>query len=353
MGRYISRGLPWSNGLGKRVTDCITSNEVIEKAKLNWGVNKCPLVAKIPFSINGQNNIDENTDAFTYKGNIYHECDSAFATYRTDINVPLGIVKSKYEVVQNNEAFKFFDDAIGKDKAVWQYAGMYGLGHKVFVTAKLPNTIEVGKDIIDNYLVFSNSHDGSSSINILFSPIRVICTNALNSALQSASSFIRIRHTESAKEKLETGAQILRIAAEHAQTAKQIYDSLLTINMSDDEVKEFILKLNLTPREFELLSEYDNLKTAINKLYSRDYMTTEFIQVSTRKLNTIVNMYEYYQEGIGQEDIIGTAWGAYNSITGYFSNIANLQGEKRMDSLLYGNASKVSLTALNDLVKAV
>ena len=51
-------------------------------------------------------------------------------------------------------------------------------------------------------------------------------------------------------------------------------------------------------------------------------------------------MFEYYMDGIGQKDIAGTAWGAYNAVTGFYSNVANLESEKRVDSLLYGGANR-------------
>ena len=347
MSKYNTNGLPWSSGLGKEVTDCVTAKEVMQKAKLDWTVEKCELVAKMPFNINGNNTVDEKNGDFSYKGNIYRECPKAYGTYRTDHNIPLGIVKDKYKVVQNIDAFNFFDDAIGKDKALWQKAGWFGVGQKVFVTAKLPTTIKVGNDEIENYLVFSNSHDGSSSINILFTPIRVVCTNMLNSALKNADSYIRIRHTESAEEKLQTGAEILRIAVEHATSAQELYRALQVINMSDDDVMKYILNLNLTEQERGLLAEYSDTKTAIKRLYNRDFTTMEHVGVSTRKMNTIVNMFEYYMDGIGQKEIAGTAWGAYNAVTGFYSNVANLSGEKRMDSLLYGSANRVMNKALN------
>lgn len=347
MSKYNTNGLPWSQGIGKEVTDCVTAKEVMQKAKLDWTVEKCELVAKLPFSINGNNDVDERNGDFSYKGNIYRECPKAYGTYRTDVNLPLGIVKDKYKVVQNLDAFDFFDDAIGKDKALWQKAGLFGVGQKIFVTAKLPITIKVGNDEVENYLVFSNSHDGSSSINILFTPIRVACTNMLNSALRSADSYIRIRHTESAKEKLQTGAEILRIVAEHATSTQELYNALQVINMSDDEVMKYILNLNLTEQEKGLLVEYSDTKTAVKRLYNRDFTTMEHVGVSTRKMNTIVNMFEYYMDGIGQKEIAGTAWGAYNAVTGFYSNVANLSGEKRMDSLLYGSANNVMNRALN------
>ena len=347
MSKYNTNGLPWSSGIGKDVTDCTTAKEVMKKAKLDWTVEKCELVAKMPFNINGNNTIDETSGDFAYKGNVYRECPNAYGTYRTDANIPLGIVKDKYKVVQNIDAFNFFDDAIGKDKALWQSAGWFGVGRKIFVTAKLPTTINVGNDEIENYLVFSNSHDGSSSINILFTPIRVVCTNMLNAALINSESYIRIRHTESVEEKLQTGAEILRIAAEHAKSAQELYNALRVVNMSDDEVMKYILNLNLTEEERGLLDEYSDAKTAIKRLYNRDFTTMEHVGVSTRKMNTIINMFEYYMDGIGQKEIAGTAWGAYNAVTGFYSNVANLSGEKRMDSLLYGSANRVMNKALN------
>ena len=195
MSKYNVNGLPWASGIGKDVSDCTTAQEVMQKAGLDFYVDKCDLVARMPFNINGNNKFNELGGEFAKDGYIYRNCPKAYATYRTDTNTPLGLVKDKYEVIQ---AFNFFNDAIGVDKAQWDRAGKFGYGHKIFVSAKLPYTTKVGKDVVDNYLVFSNSHDGSSSINILFSPIRVICTNMLNSALNSANSYIRIKHTKSA-----------------------------------------------------------------------------------------------------------------------------------------------------------
>ena len=62
-----------------------------------------------------------------------------------------------------------------------------------------------------------------------------------------------------------------------------------------------------------------------------------------------INTMDYYHFGPGQREIQGTAWGAFNAITGYYSNVANLKDEKRMDSILYGNAGNVMNKALNTI----
>jgi phage/plasmid-like protein (TIGR03299 family) len=346
MSKYQVNGLPWSSGIGTDVTDCHSAREVMEKAHLDFFVDKCELVAKMPFRIQSSNNVNPKMGDFSYGANIYKRCPNAYCTYRTDTDMPLGLVKQRYEVVQNLDAFNFFDDAIGENKAVWQTAGAFGYGHKIFVSAKLPIKTTVKGDKIDNYLVFSNSHDGSSSINIMFTPIRVFCTNMLNGALHSADTYIRIRHTKTVKERLRTGAEILKIACEYADTAQQLYESLTTIKMSDDDVMKYLTNLVLNEEELRKLLEFDNVR-GYRKLLSRDYLTLERTDISTRKANQIVNMFEYYLDGIGQKEIAGTAWGAYNAVTGYYSNVANLTGEKRMESLVYGGANSNMLRALN------
>lgn len=330
---FHKKGLPWV--IGKDVSDCVTSEEVMAKAKLNYTVDKCELYAQMPILFDRDNSVKHGE--FIQDRNIYRPCPGAYATYRTDTNVPLGLVKDKYTVVQNRDAFNFFDEAIGKDKAIWDRAGGFADGHKIFVSAKLPIETDVNGDKIDNYLVFSNSHDGTSSVNILFTPVRVTCTNCLQSAVRSASSFIRIRHTESAKEKLNLGAQVLKIACQQALTAQELYRSLERINMSDDDVKEFIANIILNEKEKEALKQYDP-KFGLNKLIARNYMTMKQTNISTQKANTFYKMFDYYHNGIGQDEIAGTGWGAYNAITGYYCNVANGDGMSRFSSLLYGTA---------------
>ena len=344
MSKYTVNGAPWA--LGIDVSDCKSSAEVMHKAGLDFIVDKCELVARMPFGIKRNNIVNDIAGDFVKDGYIYRELVGSYATYRADTSQPLGLVKAKYEVVQNIDAFKFFDDAIGEGMARWDKAGILDDGRKIYLSARLPVETRVGDDLIDNYLVFSNSHDGTSSVNIMFTPIRVICTNMLNSALRSADAYIRIRHTESAKQKLQRGAEILRIACKHADTVQDYYNSLLKVKMTDREVMEYLANLQLTAKEQDLLLNYDK-ENGYKKLILKDYRTMEVTGVSQRKANMIASLFEYYCDGIGQKHIAGTAWGAYNAVTGFYCNVANLEGEKRVESLLYGGANSNMIKALN------
>ena len=351
MSRYKIIGAPWNIPGAKNVEDCVTSEEVMIKAKLNYTVDKCELVAKMPFKEeNADAILDEVNEgkAFLNGTNVFRNCPNTYATYRTDVNIPLGNVKSKYEVVQNISAFNFFDGAIGKDKAIWQTAGYFGNGERIFVSAKLPDNITVKGDKIENYLVFANSHDGTSGVNILFTPIRVICQNTLNAAIRNAESFIRFRHTASVNSKLLSAAEILGISKQKAIVAEQMFNAMTDVKFDDKSTMEYIASIYLTDAEFERVKSIDE-KSGINRLFTRSGQLIQDAQISTRKVNMLYDTFNYYIDGPGQAEFRGTAYGAYNAITGYYSNIANLQGDKRLDSLLYGNAAKVTQTAVEAL----
>ena len=122
---YSVKGKPFLFAGVKDVSECRTSLDVMSLANLNYKVEKCELQGLIP----------QPYGYSTPKVNGY------YATYRTDKNIPLGIVKEKYTVVQNKEAFNFFDNAIGDGEAKWDTAGCFGDGETIFVSAILPATV--------------------------------------------------------------------------------------------------------------------------------------------------------------------------------------------------------------------
>ena len=120
------------------------------------------------------------------------------------------------------------------------------------------------------------------------------------------------------------------------------------VKFDDKSTMEYIASIYLTDAEFERVKSIDE-KSGINRLFTRSGQLIQDAQISTRKVNMLYDTFNYYIDGPGQAEFRGTAYGAYNSITGYYSNIANLQGDKRLDSLLYGNAAKVTQTAVEAL----
>lgn len=340
---YKVKGKPWDYSGAINVEQYKTAADVISAAGLNWNVAKCKLVAKME-------HIDSpSVNGFEFGGNQYVECPNAYGTYRTDYNIPLGIVKERYTPVQNNEAFNFFNDCIGKDRAIWQTAGFFGNGERIFVSAKLPNDILVKGDPVENYLVFTNSHDGTSGVKILFTPIRVICQNTLNAAIKTTTNYISFRHTSSVHDNINIAGEILGICKERTELVKEQFNFLANKKMSDIDAVNLFGDIIFTEKEKETIKLTGH---TVNQIATRNWIAINDTQISAKKVNAIAEMNNYYFSGVGQREIVGTAWGVINAVSGYYSNVDNNKDTKRMDTLLYGDrANKIAL-ATNLLIAA-
>src|SRR6187549_740059 len=198
------------HGLGQVVQDYPTSKEAIHFAGLNYTVEKRKL-----FTLSSEN------------VNPEIEVPDFYATLRTDTNDVLGVVGKDYEVMQNEDAFSFFDAIVGGDDGIqYETAGALGKGERIFITAKLPDYIKVGSDdLIEKYLFLTTSHDGFGSIMAAFTPVRIVCNNTLNAALRNHSNSIKIRHTANAKDRLEEAHKVMGISNQLSAQLEQVFNS--------------------------------------------------------------------------------------------------------------------------------
>lgn len=287
------------HGLGK-IVDAMTSEEAIKLGGLDFEVEK----RKIYYHDNKHISFDNAKNYNTISriklkdSNIYKQefiISDKFVTVRNDTNQYLGIVGAKYNVIQNWEAFDFMDSIIGKF-ASYETVGALGNGEIIFITAKVTEELVINKDLIDKYLLLTMSHDGTSSIQVMFTPIRVVCNNTLTAATRGNKTKVSIMHTKNAKTKLELSKKILGIVDQNTLAYQEAFGILAKKQVDDD-------------------TAYDIIETALGLV--RDSKQT----LSSKGENLLNKAITYYHEGIGQENIIGTAWGVYNGITGYFQNV--------------------------------
>ncbi len=224
-----------------------------------------------------------------------------FATVRKDTQQVFGLVGSRYEPIQNTEAFEFFDSIIGEGHANYETVGALGNGERVFITAKLPSHLHVNNDTIDKYLLLTMAHDGTGAIIVMFTPIRVVCNNTLTLALTTGSK-VSIRHTKNALDRLDEAKKILGIANKNFMTLEEYFNHINGFKVNDDDAKNFF------QHTFNLLPQDDG-------------------KLSTRASNKLDKILEYYNIGVGQEEIIGTGYGVFNAVTGYLQNV-----EERSDA---------------------
>lgn len=308
------------HGLGQIVQDAPTSAEAIALAGLDFQVVKAPLQT-CPFEVTAEDPaLNVAVNEIPVAGH--------FATLRTDSLRPLGIVGKDYHIVQNRDAFTFFDAIAQKNQIVYETAGALGQGERIFITAKLPGHIRVGNDdLIEKYIFLTNSHDGSGSITAAFTPVRVVCQNTLNAAMGNLSGAVRIRHTASAKERLLQAHQIMGLASKIADQKQDLFNRWIKVKITDKELKRLI-QVAMTPSNETL----GNLRDGKIELLSAQY------------LNMVDSVYEYALGDPTQNlaTTVGTLFGAYNSVTGYFQNVRKYNDqEAKIKSVLMGGTAQL------------
>jgi phage/plasmid-like protein (TIGR03299 family) len=314
--------------LGQVVDRYPTSAEAIQFAGLDYIVEKRPL-----FTYDTENHTaDPDTDIIIPEISV----PNYFATVRADTDQVLGVVGNDYEVVQNRDAFVFFDAIVGGgDGILYETAGALGNGERIFITAKLPGYIRVGNDdLIEKYLFLTTSHDGFGSITAAFTPIRVVCNNTLHAALNNMSNCVKIRHTESAKERLLQAHKIMGLTNTMSNELNGIFNRWAQVRITDKELLKLVQQAMAPSKEvLQKVLDDENLD-----------------EYSSRFLNTVERVCEYgfTNETQQMQTTKGTLFGAYNAITGYFQNVMHYKNdEAKLKSILFGNGFNKTQSAFN------
>ena len=195
------------------------SGEALREAGLDWQVVQSPV-----FTADGR-------QIPNYKANI-----------RDSDKQVLGVVTDRYQIVQNGEAFAFTDALLGEG-VKFETAGALQQGKRIWMLAVLPEKYIIAGEKIDPYLVFSNSHDGSASIKVCMTPIRVVCQNTLNLAINGAKRSWSAKHTGNIASRLHEARETLELAHGYMEKLGGEFDRLNRIKLPDSKAMEFISEL--------------------------------------------------------------------------------------------------------------
>lgn len=243
------------------------------------------------------------------------EVPDFYVTYRTDTNHPFGVVGSKYEIVQNYEAFRFIEQLFEEEDIVYENAGVLDKGSRMFVVVRIPDNIILGEgDQIEKYLMFTTTHDGSGSITIILLGVRLYCSNMIQRVIRNANSKFIIRHTKKAEERLETARKLL--------DAQKVYFSILEkdllllkqINITDGDIDDAIANIFLSSLQYEAykVEKFD--------LYDNDIL-------SSKRKSMLLTVRDSIYYALGQDVYTWTALWLYNGITSYFQHSKQYKNE--------------------------
>lgn len=296
---------PWHEQ-GKRLDKEATAAEAINAAGLDWNVLKQPIQV-----VGGPVISDQ------------------YATVRQDTGKPLGVVGNVYRVLQNKEAFSFFDAVVGMKEAIYHTAGALGDGETIWILAKLNGLIQVkGDDITEKFLLLTNRHDGTGSVQVMFTPIRVVCQNTLNLALSDGSAFrAKLKHCSTMGMKVQEVRDALGIIDQKFAFFQDAARKLATVELTRDAFTDYLQRVGIQPAD-------------LTKLDGRSRTMAE------TAVHEVTSLFEH-GKGNDAPGIKGTLWAAFNGVTEYSDYVRTSRGgsDSRTKSLLFGSGAALKQKA--------
>lgn len=305
------------HGLGQVVDNAMTAEEAIKLANLDYTVEKANVYMKTQDDTNVQ-------------------IEGFYSTYRTDTNQNLGMVRGRYEVVQNKDAFGFFDSIIDSGEAIFQTAGALGNGERIFLSAKLPDDFVIGTEKIEKYIMLTNSHNGTSSVIAGLTNVRVVCNNTLQAALNGLENKVSISHIIGAKDKIKEAYKVMGIASKYNLQVEQMFNQMLDVKMTEGD-----------------------LATYFTKVLKPDYISIDGLtqkEMSTRLQNAVDMTLDFAYNHPTQKttEATGTLWGAYNAISGVYNYGKNYKNsEDKFNQQFFGTANKKMLKSFDEAMVLV
>lgn len=315
----VDRGLPWWVGVpGQEPGEFVrrhgfaTVEEAVKEGGLDFEVALRPLLT-------------------TGKGGRLTKIATHSAVVRLDNGDALGVVGRKYRPIQYAEGLGGFGKAIlATDEAAVDTAGtLFGgkTGFLWFEVNHLPIKIkgERPEGEIKTYLGITSSHDGSSALTAMITPVRVVCQNTLNFAIRGAHSTFKVRHSGSVDGKVEEARKALTITRDYMADFEAIAQRLAGVKVPDNSVKG--LMEAIWPVKAELSEGWTDRHPAV--LATEDYFTSANL-----------------------DPIRGTAWAVLNAAVEYVDHEAPYRGrlndltDVRAAAVLWGRGARAKDRAL-------
>ena len=295
---------PW-HGLGKKLEAEATSAEALRAAGLDWEVELLPVY---------RGDLMDRTILIPDKRAVVRKTDGR--TYN--------VVGDQYTPIQNAQAFEFFDDVVGTGQAVYHTAGSIANGAKVWILAKLPTIGAVrAVDLMENYLLLVNGHDGSLSFQMLWTPIRVVCNNTLVRALGKTNGQLFVtRHSPNIQARVDQAQETLGLSAFKFDTFMGMAERIAGQSFLKAEMDEFLANV-LEIRPDVPLEKQPHKVKAMARI-------EELVEVGA---------------GLQQAGIRGTKWALYNALTEWVDHERFDNRDRALNSAWFGSGADMKAKA--------
>jgi len=315
---FVVREPAWHK-LGIVLDNAVNWQEAMKQALLGWEVEKSQLARYLPDTKHDDRAIQPI---------------DAYGIFRKDTGALLGTVGKDYKIIQNQYAFEFVDTLLeAENGAHYVTAGALGKGERIWCLAQIGGSIQIAgtDDESIPYLLFQTSHDGSMSAICKITWVRVVCANTLSVALQGAGTYLKIKHTSHAEDRMEAAKKLMTGATVQMKHIEDKLNELAHRRVNRQIITE-VMK--------NVFGEYDK-EHENNRL--------------EKKMSTIYDLFESNDENKIPE-IRGTAYNLLNAFTEYVDHHAafrRTEGRKgmedeaiRAENALFGHGDSLKGLAL-------
>jgi len=300
---------PW-HGLGNRVSDALTSDEMLVAAGLDWTVSRRQI-----FTTQTKDPTSDISLTSSDYGLLVRDSD----------NSVFGPCGKNYLPLQNREVFTFFDKFVKAGHMKMETAGSLDGGRQVWGLAAINQGFELpGGDEVNGYLLLSQPHVWGKSLTIMFTPIRVVCNNTLTQALGQAGQRFSMPHVrEFDADVIAKAEAALGLASNQLETFKQTAELLAKVEYDEKRVRKFIASL------FQpvLLEEAEITPDQFSRTASDVFQC----------LHT--------QPGAAMSE--GSWWSALNAVTYYVDHKAGRDRDSSLQSAWFGPRAALKRKALD------
>lgn len=322
---------PWHK-LGNEVLDEASWYDVdafIGKAGLDWEAEKRQLKRD-------RKVFAADRSSFTWETVLANSWE---VVRSTDESVLADSVGARYTILQNREAFKWFQPWLDAKEAALHTAGALFSGQRIWILAKLnrdPMEVAAG-DIVEKYVLLSHSHDGSLAIRVGFTPIRVVCNNTLSMAhSDSASKLIRLKHSKNVHANLENLRDVMNLVNQEFEATAEQYRLLVNKQINQNDLRKYVKKL------FDVTGDDNVIWTATARTKEMKEIVSERMKGI---MDDVINLCEA-GKGNNLPSVKGTYWSAYNGVTEYLSYVNGRNEDNRLNSLWFGQNANLNKLAL-------
>jgi phage/plasmid-like protein (TIGR03299 family) len=230
-------------------------------------------------------------------------------------------VSSKWNPVQNKQAFDFFDEFVNAGDMHMHTAGSLQDGKRIWALAKIQDGIKLfGKDDIENYLLFCNPHLHGASVQVKTTNIRVVCNNTLTASLDTASD-VDVKFTHRTEFDPEVAKKAVFVAKERLQEFKTYAEFLGSKRYTEADVNACLQ---------EIFKNHGSGK---------------------RIGKTAQQAYDILETQPGANIRPGTYWNVLNSVTYMTDHVLGKSTDARMASSWFGANARVKDKAVKKVLE--